>query len=55
MESLPTLQSLQLAIGGNCGSEPEDELLSVMTHLLVCAIGENALNIYNMYVCLFIF
>lgn len=42
MESLPTLENLQQALlynDNNC-SEAEEELLSVMTHLLVCAIED---------------
>jgi len=38
MESLPTLNSLQMALMYD--PEAEDELLSVMTHLLVCAIED---------------
>ena len=38
MESLPSLQSLQLALMND--SESEEELLSVLTHLLVCAIED---------------
>lgn len=38
MESLPSLQSLQLAFLGD--GESEEELLSVLTHLLVCAIED---------------
>lgn len=41
MESLPTLDSLQQALLYNdTSSEAEEELLSVMTHLLVCAIED---------------
>nr|XP_023030372.1 bromodomain adjacent to zinc finger domain protein 2B-like isoform X3 [Leptinotarsa decemlineata] len=41
MESLPTLGSLQHALMPNEHSaESEDELFSVMTHLLVCAIED---------------
>uniref|UniRef100_A0A1Y1JV23 Bromodomain adjacent to zinc finger domain protein 2B n=1 Tax=Photinus pyralis TaxID=7054 RepID=A0A1Y1JV23_PHOPY len=42
MESLPTLDSLQQALLYNDSqmSEAEEELLSVMTHLLVCAIED---------------
>lgn len=42
MESLPTLENLQQAlIYNDCNSsEAEEELLSVMTHLLVCAIED---------------
>lgn len=39
MESLPTLLSLQQALL-NESIEAEEELLSVMTHLLVCAIED---------------
>ncbi|XP_029167037.1 bromodomain adjacent to zinc finger domain protein 2B-like isoform X9 [Nylanderia fulva] len=38
MESLPTLKSLQLALLND--EEAEEEMLSVMTHLLVCAIED---------------
>ncbi|XP_068975351.1 bromodomain adjacent to zinc finger domain protein 2B-like isoform X12 [Bombus flavifrons] len=38
MESLPSLKSLQLALLND--EEAEEELLSVMTHLLVCAIED---------------
>ena len=41
MESLPTLDSLHQALLHNdTSSEAEDELLSVMTHLIVCAIED---------------
>lgn len=41
MESLPTLNSLQQAlIPDKNSAESEDELFSVMTHLLVCAIED---------------
>lgn len=40
MESLPTLQSLHNAISQENAIEAEDELLSVITHLLVCAIED---------------
>lgn len=42
MESLPTLENLQQALlyNDNNSSEAEEELLSVMTHLLVCAIED---------------
>ncbi|KAF5304691.1 hypothetical protein FQA39_LY09468 [Lamprigera yunnana] len=42
MESLPTLDSLQQALLYNDSqmNEAEEELLSVMTHLLVCAIED---------------
>lgn len=39
MESLPTLQSLHQALVSENAVEAEDELLSVITHLIVCAIG----------------
>lgn len=38
MESLPTLNSLQNALLGD--EEAEEELLSVMTHLIICAIED---------------
>lgn len=38
MESLPSLQSLQLALLND--NESEEELLSVLSHLLVCAIED---------------
>lgn len=38
MESLPTLNSLQGALLND--EENEEELLSIMTHLLVCAIED---------------
>ncbi|XP_044588577.1 bromodomain adjacent to zinc finger domain protein 2B isoform X9 [Cotesia glomerata] len=38
MESLPSLKSLQLALLND--EEAEEEILSVMTHLLVCAIED---------------
>lgn len=38
MESLPSLKSLQLALQND--EEAEEEMLSVMTHLLVCAIED---------------
>lgn len=40
MESLPTLQSLHNAVSQENAAEAEDELLSVITHLLVCAIED---------------
>lgn len=40
MESLPALQSLHNAISQENAAEAEDELLSVITHLLVCAIED---------------
>lgn len=41
MESLPTLSSLQQALLYNdTSSEAEEELLSIMTHLLVCTIED---------------
>ncbi|XP_055539532.1 uncharacterized protein LOC129726625 isoform X4 [Wyeomyia smithii] len=40
MESLPTLQSLHSALTCDNALEAEEELLSVMTHLLVCAIED---------------
>lgn len=39
MDSLPTLNSMQSALL-NLSIEAEEELLSVMTHLLVCAIED---------------
>lgn len=38
MGSLPTLNSLQNALLGD--EEAEEELLSVMTHLIICAIED---------------
>lgn len=38
MESLPSIQSLQMALLND--SESEEELLSVLSHLLVCAIED---------------
>lgn len=40
MESLPSLQSLHNAITQENAVEAEEEFLSVMTHLLVCAIED---------------
>jgi hypothetical protein len=40
MDSLPSLQSLHNAITQENAVEAEEELLSVMTHLLVCAIED---------------
>lgn len=40
MESLPSLDSLHQALVSENATEAEDELLSVMTHLLVCAIED---------------
>ncbi|XP_061518779.1 uncharacterized protein LOC1277930 isoform X8 [Anopheles gambiae] len=40
MESLPNLQSLHLALTSENAIDAEEELLSVMTHLLVCAIED---------------
>lgn len=41
MESLPSLHSLQMALLGD--QESEEELLSVLSHLLVCAIEDPAI------------
>lgn len=38
MENLPTLNSLQNSLLGD--EEAEEELLSVMTHLIICAIKD---------------
>ncbi|XP_039748028.1 bromodomain adjacent to zinc finger domain protein 2B-like isoform X10 [Pararge aegeria] len=40
VESLPTLNSMQLGLIPNCDQDAEDELLSVLTRLLVIAIEE---------------
>uniref|UniRef100_A0A182SGD0 Bromodomain adjacent to zinc finger domain protein 2B n=1 Tax=Anopheles maculatus TaxID=74869 RepID=A0A182SGD0_9DIPT len=40
MESLPNLQSLHHALTAENAIDAEEELLSVMTHLLVCAIED---------------
>lgn len=40
MDSLPTLDSLHQALVAENALEAEEELLSVMTHLLVCAIED---------------
>uniref|UniRef100_A0A336LQU0 CSON001452 protein n=1 Tax=Culicoides sonorensis TaxID=179676 RepID=A0A336LQU0_CULSO len=40
MESLPTLQSLHQALVSENAVEAENELLSVITHLIVCAIED---------------
>ncbi|XP_044248787.2 bromodomain adjacent to zinc finger domain protein 2B isoform X3 [Drosophila takahashii] len=40
MESLPTLQNLHDALISDSSADAEEELLSVMTHLLVCAIED---------------
>lgn len=40
MESLPTLQNLHDALVSDSAVDAEEELLSVMTHLLVCAIED---------------
>lgn len=40
MESLPTLQNLHDALISESNVDAEEELLSVMTHLLVCAIED---------------
>uniref|UniRef100_T1GSG8 DDT domain-containing protein n=1 Tax=Megaselia scalaris TaxID=36166 RepID=T1GSG8_MEGSC len=40
MESLPTLQNLHDALVSESTVDAEEELLSVMTHLLVCAIED---------------
>lgn len=40
MESLPTLQSLHQALTSEDAVEAEEELLSVISHLLVCAIED---------------
>ncbi|XP_017069082.1 uncharacterized protein LOC108106499 isoform X2 [Drosophila eugracilis] len=40
MESLPSLQNLHDALISDSSADAEEELLSVMTHLLVCAIED---------------
>lgn len=40
MESLPSLQSLHLALTSEDALEAEEELLSIISHLLVCAIED---------------
>ncbi|XP_030388198.1 uncharacterized protein LOC115634529 isoform X2 [Scaptodrosophila lebanonensis] len=40
MESLPSLQNLHDALISDSNADAEEELLSVMTHLLVCAIED---------------
>lgn len=40
MESLPSLQSLHLALTSEDSLEAEEELLSIISHLLVCAIED---------------
>lgn len=40
METLPTLQTLHAALTSDNAVEAEEELLSVMTHMLVCAIED---------------
>lgn len=40
MDSLPSLQSLHLSLTCEDAAEPEEELLSVISHLLVCAIED---------------
>ncbi|XP_032572736.1 uncharacterized protein LOC6608685 isoform X5 [Drosophila sechellia] len=40
MESLPSLQNLHDALMSDSNADAEEELLSVMTHLLVCAIED---------------
>lgn len=40
METLPSLNTLQLGLIPNCSQEAEEELLSVLSALLVIAIGE---------------
>ncbi|CRL08062.1 CLUMA_CG021126, isoform A [Clunio marinus] len=45
MESLPTLQSLHNALSHENAAEAEDELLSVITHLLVCAIEDPGIQL----------
>ncbi|XP_052754383.1 bromodomain adjacent to zinc finger domain protein 2B isoform X11 [Galleria mellonella] len=40
MESLPTLNTLQMALLPDCSTEAEDELVQVLTQLLVCAIED---------------
>ncbi|CAG4958104.1 unnamed protein product [Parnassius apollo] len=40
VESLPSLQTLQCALLAECSADAEDELLQVLTQLLVCAIED---------------
>lgn len=40
MDSLPSLQNLHLALTSEDSGEPEEELLSIISHLLVCAIED---------------
>lgn len=40
MDSLPSLQNLHLALTSEDAAEAEEELLSVISHLLVCAIED---------------
>ncbi|CAK1593284.1 unnamed protein product [Parnassius mnemosyne] len=40
VESLPSLQTLQSALLAECSADAEDELLQVLTQLLVCAIED---------------
>lgn len=40
MDSLPSVQSLHLALTSEDAAEAEEELLSVISHLLVCAIED---------------
>lgn len=39
MDTLPSLNTLQMALLPDCCVDAEEELISVMTHLLACAIG----------------
>lgn len=40
METMPSLNTLQMALLPDCCIDSEEELISVLTHLLACAIGE---------------
>ncbi|KAM3955970.1 LOW QUALITY PROTEIN: uncharacterized protein ACR2FA_010081 [Aphomia sociella] len=40
VESIPTLNTLQMALLPDCSTEAEDELIQVLTQLLVCAIED---------------
>lgn len=39
MEALPSLNTLQMALLPDCCADAEEDLISVLTHLLACAIG----------------
>jgi hypothetical protein len=40
MDNIPSLNTFQMALLPDCCPDAEEELMQVLTQLLVCAIGE---------------